>query len=249
MRLDSGVVDGSAVSVHYDPMLAKVISFAPTRGQAASLLADALARARVHGVGTNRDLLVNVLGTPRSWPARPKRRSSTPTAGGTGGTAGRPGSSALVCDRRGARRRGAQSYERNRFHRRTVGVAQPGVGRPGQDVHRHDGRRAPSGVPVRPDGLHLRGDESLTLVSATAGHVVLTVDDVDRPFSVARYGDSVYVDSPLGPGNSPSFPASRIRAPPSTPAPAAPMPGAVSRSVRRSATPSPPGSPSCGWKR
>ena len=35
VRLDSGVVDGSEVSIHYDPMLAKVISFAPTRTRAA----------------------------------------------------------------------------------------------------------------------------------------------------------------------------------------------------------------------
>ena len=64
VRVDSGVVDGSAVSVFYDPMLAKVISCAPTRGQAAAILADALARARLHGIRTNRDLLVNVLRHP-----------------------------------------------------------------------------------------------------------------------------------------------------------------------------------------
>ena len=45
-------------------MLAKVISYAPTRRQAAALLADALARTRMHGVRTNRDLLVNVLRHP-----------------------------------------------------------------------------------------------------------------------------------------------------------------------------------------
>ncbi|ODR10679.1 acetyl/propionyl-CoA carboxylase subuit alpha [Mycolicibacillus koreensis] len=61
IRLDSGVCAGSTVSIHYDPMLAKVISYAPTRTQAARLLADTLARARLHGVRTNRDLLVRVL--------------------------------------------------------------------------------------------------------------------------------------------------------------------------------------------
>ncbi len=45
IRLDSGIVDGSVVSIHYDPMLAKVISYAPTRRQSALVLADALARA------------------------------------------------------------------------------------------------------------------------------------------------------------------------------------------------------------
>ncbi len=65
LRLDSGVVDGSAVSVHYDSMLAKLIAWAPTRAEAARALAGALARAELHGVATNRDLLVRVLRSPQ----------------------------------------------------------------------------------------------------------------------------------------------------------------------------------------
>ncbi|MGC5334451.1 acetyl/propionyl/methylcrotonyl-CoA carboxylase subunit alpha [Micromonospora sp. DT62] len=61
LRLDSGVVDGSVVGVHYDSMLAKVIAWAPTRAEAARALAGALAGAELHGVATNRDLLVRVL--------------------------------------------------------------------------------------------------------------------------------------------------------------------------------------------
>ncbi|MGZ4517892.1 MAG: acetyl-CoA carboxylase biotin carboxylase subunit, partial [Mycobacteriaceae bacterium] len=61
LRLDSGVVNGSVVGVHYDAMLAKVISWAPSREAAARQLATALAKAKIHGVVTNRDLLVNVL--------------------------------------------------------------------------------------------------------------------------------------------------------------------------------------------
>ena len=61
LRLDAGVVDGSVVGVHYDPMLAKLVAWAPTRAEAARMLAGALARARIHGVTTNRDLLVRVL--------------------------------------------------------------------------------------------------------------------------------------------------------------------------------------------
>jgi propionyl-CoA carboxylase alpha chain len=61
VRLDSGFVTGDEVSTHYDAMLAKVIAWAPTRDQAARRLADALAKARLHGVVTNRDLLVDIL--------------------------------------------------------------------------------------------------------------------------------------------------------------------------------------------
>ncbi len=58
IRVDSGFETGSEVSTHYDAMLAKVIAWAPTRGHAARRLADTLAKARLHGVTTNRDLLV-----------------------------------------------------------------------------------------------------------------------------------------------------------------------------------------------
>ena len=61
IRVDAGVRDGGHVSVHYDPMLAKVIAHAPTREQAARLLARALAESRLHGVVTNRDLLTGIL--------------------------------------------------------------------------------------------------------------------------------------------------------------------------------------------
>ncbi len=64
LRLDSGVTDGAVIGVHYDPMLAKLIAWAPTRAEAARLLASTLARSQIHGVVTNRDLLVRVLRHP-----------------------------------------------------------------------------------------------------------------------------------------------------------------------------------------
>ncbi|WP_052337123.1 acetyl/propionyl/methylcrotonyl-CoA carboxylase subunit alpha [Nocardioides alkalitolerans] len=62
LRLDSGFGAGDEVGTHYDAMLAKVIAWAPTRRQAARALAGALRRARLHGLVTNRDLLVEILG-------------------------------------------------------------------------------------------------------------------------------------------------------------------------------------------
>jgi acetyl/propionyl-CoA carboxylase alpha subunit len=64
VRVDSGVEDGSDVSPYYDPMLAKVIAHGPTRVEAARTLAGVLDRAQIHGVTTNRDLLVRILRHP-----------------------------------------------------------------------------------------------------------------------------------------------------------------------------------------
>jgi acyl-CoA carboxylase subunit alpha len=64
VRVDTGFLDGSAVSPHYDAMLAKVIAHGRTRAEAARRLARALARAEIHGVTTNRDLLLAILREP-----------------------------------------------------------------------------------------------------------------------------------------------------------------------------------------
>ncbi|MCZ4498827.1 MAG: ATP-grasp protein [Marmoricola sp.] len=60
-RLDSGFVSGSEVSTHYDAMLAKVIVWGPDRASAFRTLAGVLVRSRIHGLVTNRDLLVRLL--------------------------------------------------------------------------------------------------------------------------------------------------------------------------------------------
>ncbi len=61
VRVDTAVTDGAQISSHYDPMIAKVIAHGATRDEAARKLADALRRAEIHGLLTNRDFLVRVL--------------------------------------------------------------------------------------------------------------------------------------------------------------------------------------------
>ena len=64
VRVDSGVAVGSRVSSHYDSLLAKVIAHASSREEACRLLARALSDTYIHGVATNRDLLVALLRSP-----------------------------------------------------------------------------------------------------------------------------------------------------------------------------------------
>jgi acetyl/propionyl-CoA carboxylase alpha subunit len=64
VRVDSGVESGDAVSVHYDPMLAKIIAFGPTREAALQRLLGALDDTRVHGVITNLPFLRALLRAP-----------------------------------------------------------------------------------------------------------------------------------------------------------------------------------------
>lgn len=61
IRVENGVEAGSEISLHYDPMLAKVIAYGHNRAEAIRKLSVALRRAQIHGVKTNRDLLVAIL--------------------------------------------------------------------------------------------------------------------------------------------------------------------------------------------
>lgn len=231
VRLDTGITDGSVVSVHYDPMLAKVIARAPTRSRAAQVLGDALARTRLHGVRTNRDLLVNVVRHPAFL------AGDTDTA---------------FFDTHGLDRLAAPLAGEDAVRLSVIAAAIAGA------AHNRGTARVLAGLPdgwrnvVSTDqvktfldadgaahrvryrftrtGLHLPDDPGVSLVSATPTGVVLTDDGVATTFDVARYGAEIDVDSPLGGVRftvAPRFPeaTSAVR----EGSLLAPMPGAVVR--------------------
>ncbi|HKC29589.1 MAG TPA: biotin/lipoyl-containing protein, partial [Jatrophihabitans sp.] len=220
------VVDGTAVGIHYDPMLAKVIAWAPTRTQAATALAAALSKAEIHGVVTNRDLLVNVL------------RHRAFLAGDT---------DTAFFDRHGLDTLAAPLADP--ATRKLSALAAALATDSADKSRRAVLRGVPSGwrnVPSQPqrisfegldvayrltrDGLVADGFNDVTLVDAAPDAVVLDVNGVRRTFDVATYGDDVYVDSSLGPVHlrrTPRFadPAEHVAAGSLL----APMPGSVVR--------------------
>ncbi len=63
-RIDTGVQVGDVISVHYDPMIAKLVVHAPTRAEALGRLHAALCATDVAGVATNLDLLTRIAAHP-----------------------------------------------------------------------------------------------------------------------------------------------------------------------------------------
>ncbi len=64
LRVDAGVVEGGAVSVYYDPMLAKLIVHGETRAQCLERALEALARFEVLGLRTNLGFLQTLVAHP-----------------------------------------------------------------------------------------------------------------------------------------------------------------------------------------
>jgi len=65
IRIDDGVYEGGEVSMFYDPMIAKLITWAPTRDAAADLQIEALDHFRIKGLGHNVDFLSAIMQHPR----------------------------------------------------------------------------------------------------------------------------------------------------------------------------------------
>jgi propionyl-CoA carboxylase alpha chain len=244
LRLDSGVEAGSEVSPHYDPMLAKLIAWAPTRETAARLLASALDRARIHGPATNRGLLVSVLRDPAFLagqadtslldgydlaglvPGQQACRLSAVAAALAHAAANRSEARAAAGLPSGWRnvvsqpQRAAFDGPRGRievayrWHRDRITAASADATSPTPDTA----------------GLHAASPDGPDVVGAAPDHAVLEVSGVRYRFDVARADDLVWVDSGFG--------HVVLSAVPRLPAPAAvfepgslvaPMPGNVVR--------------------
>ncbi|WP_347957443.1 biotin carboxylase N-terminal domain-containing protein [Gordonia aichiensis] len=198
IRVDSGVADGSEISTFYDPMLAKVISWAPDRAQAAAILARALADAEIHGVVTNRDMLVNTLrekdflaGATDTGYLTPERVAelAKPLAGeGADLVAATVAALAQSAGNRARARAvpGAPSGWRNLasdYQRKTY-VAADGT----EIVARY--RFGRGGVVELPDL------DGAAVSSVSPDTVVLIRDGVARRYRVSVVGDQVFVDWP-----------------------------------------------------
>jgi len=65
VRIDSGVVEGDVIGVHYDPLIAKVIAFGETRDAALDRASWALRGFPILGIRTNLPFLLRLLGDAR----------------------------------------------------------------------------------------------------------------------------------------------------------------------------------------
>ncbi|RZS44859.1 propionyl-CoA carboxylase alpha chain [Herbihabitans rhizosphaerae] len=199
IRLDSGVDNGSVVSVHYDPMLAKVIAWAPERTAAARSLAGALAAAKIHGVVTNRDLLVRVLRHPAFLAGDTDTaffdRHGLDTLSEPLADAETESLAALAAALADAERNRAAARVNGRLPSgwRNV-VSQPQVKVYDSASGTHEVRYL-----LGRSGVTVEGRDGVRLVESTMDSVALEAGGVLRRFEVRRYGALVCVDSPLGP--------------------------------------------------
>ena len=189
VRVDTGVADGSVVGPHYDPLLAKVVAHGATRAEAARRLRRALRGAQIHGVVTNRELLVAILADPGFLAGRLVRLAPLVRGNECSGTRFRARVAAGALAEAAARKGALPSGWRN-VAAHPQRVAYTVAGKEVAVAYRF--RR--DGVEVAVDGEPLE----VGLVSAAADRVVLDVDGVRRAFAVHHTDAAVYVDDPTG---------------------------------------------------
>jgi len=203
LRLDSGVEDGSEVSPYYDPMLAKVIAHGPTRDDAARALAGALDRAQIHGVTTNRDLLVRILRHPEFLSAD---IDTAFLARHDPALLGAPKATAAV-EQLHALAAGLAAQAERRRRAPVLGSLPSGWrNNPSQlQTCAFDGRADRIDIGYRFDprgGAEVAVDgkprPDVEVVGCDPDQVVLSVGGVVRRYQVHRVGTSVWVDGPDG---------------------------------------------------
>ncbi|CAG6396277.1 ATP-grasp domain-containing protein [Streptomyces cocklensis] len=242
LRLDSGVTGGERIGVHYDPMLAKLIAWAPTRAEAVRRLAHALERSRLHGPVTNRDLLVRALRHPDFGAARLDTGFFERHAADLGlaqAGAGEPDGARVDAERFAALAAAlADAAGRTGAPGAAVPVRLGGWRNvPSQPQLKRfraepDGRAYDIRYRLDRDGLAAEGFDGVRLVSAAADRVVLEAGGVLRTYLVAARPERTFVDSPFGSAALTALP--RFPDPEQSAAPGslrAPMPGTVVRTA------------------
>jgi acetyl/propionyl-CoA carboxylase alpha subunit len=233
VRVDAGVADGSVVTAHYDPMLAKVIAHGPDRDVACRRLARALAAAQVHGVTTNRDLLVGIL-------REPEFRSGAIDTGYL--DRHDPAKLGAPPDGEALALHAAAAALAGQARRRAATDILPGIPSGWRNVpsggqtaaYRCAGQRIEVAYQLRPgrpgvvvDGRELPVD---ALHRAGPGQVDITIAGVRRLISVHRVGMTDYLDSALGASVLTELARFEVPQPPPGPGSLlAPMPGTVVR--------------------
>jgi acetyl/propionyl-CoA carboxylase alpha subunit len=202
IRVDAGVRTGSVVSVHYDPMLAKVIAYGRDRREASRLLATALAGARIHGVTTNRDLLVSILREDEFLAGQIDtgyltRHDPVALSAPTGGAEVlRTHAVAAALASEAARRIELKVLPTVPSGWRNVATQQQVVSyKSGETTVEVGYRFGRDGLSVTADGQPIA---DVRLHSATPDTVDLEIAGVRRKVSIHQVADTSYVDSPAG---------------------------------------------------
>lgn len=202
IRVDAGFESGSEVSTFYDPMLAKVIGYGRDRDDARRRVARALEESLIHGVTTNRDLLIGILreeefragATDTAYLDRHPVDELTPASADSATFATHALVAAIA----------AMS------ERRSTAPILPGLPPAFRTVHsaaqsvrfHYDDDTVE--VRYRPDRGRLRGSvgdtsfDDIDVISCSAESVDAVVAGVRRHYRIVRHGDTHYVHSSLG---------------------------------------------------
>ena len=231
IRVDAGIEAGSEISTFYDPMLAKIIAWAPDRRRAAAMLARSLADARLHGPLTNRDMLVNTL--------RSKAFGEGDTDTGFIDTVGLDVLSAPLVDDDDVAVGAAAAALADAAAARAAAAVQRGLPAGWRNLPSgFQVKRYTTGQGIELDvryrmtrtGVELPDLAEVAVVDVAADRVTMEISGVRTTFDVDRYGDEVFVD---GPGRSVALRrAPRFVDPAAVQRPGsllAPMPGSVIR--------------------
>ncbi len=171
VRVDGALEEGMQVGIHYDPMLAKIISYGMDRETALRKLIQALKSTRLMGLTTNREYLIQILETEEFRDGRattnflPAPRQPDHSAHIT----------AAVLYLEKTRNTPFPNYRNNPYRDPSIKLR---IGTEEISEHVHE---------ISKDAYHVGQNQ-----------VTLTIDNITRTYDVALCGDHIFVQSQTG---------------------------------------------------
>jgi propionyl-CoA carboxylase alpha chain len=168
VRVDAALEEGMEAGIHYDPMLAKIISYGMDRETALRKLVQALKSTRLMGLTTNREYLIQILETEEFREGRattdflPAPRQPDHSAHIT----------AAVLYLEGTRNTPFQNYRNNPYRDPSIKLK---VGTEEISAQFHE---------ISKDAYQVRENQ-----------ITLTIDNITRTYDIAISGDQIFVQS------------------------------------------------------
>ena len=218
VRVDTAIEEGSDISIHYDPLIAKIVSHGEDRESARRKLVHALGSTGILGVKTNRDYLIQVL---ESAEFRDGRAHTSFLPAPRPAEIDLPSVAAAVLYLATSPLNGVPpNYRNNPFRDPSVKLRAGG-----RDLAVSWNKDL---VTVAHTSL------SVSVLVRTENQITLTTDGITRTYEIKQAGDQIFVHSPVA-----SLALTRLPRHPRPPAAArhqsanSPMPGQVLRVLVR----------------
>jgi propionyl-CoA carboxylase alpha chain len=190
VRVDAALADGVEIGIHYDPLLAKIVSYGMDRDTALRKLVYALRSTCVLGVTTNRQFLIQILESDEFREGRAHTAFLPALHQEDEDASARVAAAVIHIDQ--TRKTAFPNYRNNPYRDPSIKLRVGDEETTAQWKHlENDLYEVRCGARTHACRVHTR-------VNASPGQIALAIDGIVQTYEIAEAGDRIFVHSRLG---------------------------------------------------